>query len=174
MRFILAIVFSVIVGSLVLGGTFPKPQRFWNGSHLGVFETRIASVGDEVMRRTAWLSENFAQFKNCGPDCADNKVIFAQRDFLVEKSWPSVFDRLMVDQDWGELPASEGAHEWLKQEMQEHGGPDRLRNFCWPRMEYRWPMYNGEKTAEYRLDRFECKRTSSSGLPDRRRPFYIR
>ncbi len=107
------------------------------GSHLGIVDKRIGGVTSELRRGNAELNANIKAFVACGPDCKNRTEIFAKREALVRKAWPRVFDRLVVESDWGKLSDTRGDHESFREALALYGR-EQLRNSCLPVIEYIW------------------------------------
>lgn len=78
-------------------------RPFQSESELGLFESRIASVEDEHMRRLPELRENFQEFSQCIKKAGcDFQKILSKRDDILNKNWSYMYRRLTIEQDWGE------------------------------------------------------------------------
>ncbi len=132
--FCLCLLGMVIILYLLTSGRlrFLHPE-----SNLGIFETRIENVSTEFIRRSPELRKNFEEFKSCMkmPDC-DSEEILAKRDAIIQKEWPVVFDRLLVDDDWGSLTFTNMAHDRFLRETARVGGKSVMRSKCVPLIRY--------------------------------------
>jgi hypothetical protein len=118
-------------------------------------EEQIASIDEEMMRRSPDLTHLFDQFVVCGPNCKGWPSILLERDVVVKRDWPMVFDRLRVGKDWGTTDSAELAHDAFSKALKGKG-PDRLRYVCIPRIGFHWPVRGNRPVAVYQFDGFAC------------------
>ncbi len=121
-------------------GAFMRP--FDDTARLGVFDLRISSVSDELMRRLPDLRANFGEFATCtkSKDC-DSTKIREERDKIVAREWPMIFDRLTVFKDWGANRESQWSRDLFFEKLKELG-PERMRSACIPKLNY-WKDVHG-------------------------------
>ncbi len=114
-------------------GAFARP---FNDSKLGIFEYRIGSIADEMMRRSPKLRKNYEEFKVCPQTRGCDAVeVSKRRDAIVVQEWPAVFDRLTVHRDWGAYYLSAAERDNFFAALKKHGH-DRIRADCVPKLEY--------------------------------------
>ena len=118
------------------------PQRLLEQDpRLGIFETRIADVASEFMRRSPELRKSFEEFSACTRSEAsltgscDSKPILLKRDQAIKAVWPEMIDRLARPGDWGERSASRDARKEYFAEKDLHS-PQILRNRCLPKITF--------------------------------------
>ena len=108
-------------------------------SKLGAFEARHSGVtkgfrdaGDPE------LEANIKAFVACGRDCTNRGEIFAERERVVRRMWPAIFDRLVVDADWSDRYSDVIVeHDQFRLALRQYGA-ERLRNQCTPNIRYIW------------------------------------
>jgi len=139
-------------------------QSLFPESRLDFLDTRIENVSTEFMRRSPNLKANFESFKACmrTPDCQPEEIL-SKRDEIIRKEWPTLFDRLLVDDDWGSLAFTEMAHERFLREIDRVGGKEVMRVRCVPLIRY----YNNGNSSYYR--QYEDNGYHCNPLPPPRR-----
>jgi hypothetical protein len=145
---------GVVITSYLL--TFGRLRFLHPESRLGIFETRIENVSTEFMRRSPQLKKNFEEFKSCMqmPDC-NSEEILAKRDAIIQKEWPVVFDRLLVEDDWGSLAFTDMAHDRLVRETARVGGKAIMRSKCVPLIRY-YHKGNQSYYRQYEKNGYRC------------------
>lgn len=145
----------VILGALFMAGVVHPQRLFDSETKLGLFEERIASFTDEFVRRSDRLNRNFEQFEACGPKC-ESKQILSERDVIVREEWPSIFERLRVFKDWGEMRVSAEMRDNFFKLLKQHG-ETTLRDKCVPKIEYWWRVIGHRWKATHSFEGFDCK-----------------
>jgi hypothetical protein len=114
-----------------------RSQSFTPGSKLDFLDTRIENVSTEFMRRSPRLKANWEEFKQCmeKSDCK-HEPILAKRDEIIKAEWPTIFDRLIVHDDWGTLSFTAMAHDRFFSEIERVGGQKIMRAQCVPLIRY--------------------------------------
>lgn len=143
----------ILIGYLYTAG---RLQFLHSESRLGAFETRIENVSTEFMRRSPRLKANFETFKSCmqKSDCQPEPIL-AKRDEIIQKEWPSVFDRLLIDDDWGVLTFTTMAHERFLRAINQAGGKMNMRKHCIPLIRY-YHLGNTSYYRQYENDGYSC------------------
>ena len=163
-----------IIGGLVLifaawlainYGPTAVSRAFNAETKLGLFESRIANIPAEFIRRSPRFAYTWEKFEDCMQRSACNPAdILAERDRIIAQEWPALFDRLVVFSDWGGLRESRESRERFFETLKEKGA-DTLRNRCVPKIEY-WRLPGHNAYSYYTLRGYECL----SQQPDRKRP----
>ncbi len=155
---ILAALALITGGLLLYGYAFPygvNVNRLWDKqTRLGVAEERIAGVGDEFLRRSYRLRENFNEFKLCRPNCSAD--IFQRRDDIIRIEWYEIFPRLEVFKDWGRMVQTQNSRVQFETIVKKYGREGAIHR-CYPRIEYYG--LRAEEVAIARFNGFECKQT---------------
>lgn len=140
-----------------------NPRALHPGSKLGLYEPSIESVSTEFLRRSPEFQAVYKEFEDCIWDYCDMgnpkrlAPILAKRDRIIQRDWPQVFDRLIIDGDWlspkHPLTDSERnarrAHFRFQEALRQYGA-DTLRNHCVPIIAFRVDNY---RTTYISLDR---------------------
>ncbi len=156
---------TLFIGAIALGAagfSYSQNGFAWmkSGSNLGPFETRIGGVTSELRKDNPDLETNIRRFVACGPDCTTHEEIFAERERILHETWPAVFDRLMVDGDWGTYADTVGDQRRFKEALALFGH-DQLRNQCTPVIHYLW--WNGGRTPEVKSNgEYQCTTSPTS------------
>ncbi len=140
---------------------FPSPvgasiqQLLHPGSKLALGEERIAHIPGEFERRSPLFAASWETFKICSQvkEC-DSAGALAMRDQAIKLDWPKIFDRLMVDGDWGSWADSEVAHSLFLDAVKKWGA-QKLRNNCVPVIGFS-TVSNGRNSPVYDTDSFTC------------------
>ncbi len=140
-KYALAPILLIIIIVAAISFTQNNFSAFLPGSKLWFWETRIDGVAEEFLRRSPRLRaaqrDYLAQCYN-KPDC--NKAhYFNTRDKIVREEWKSVFDRLIVEDDWGRGRWSAKNHAEFQYYLREDTGfgANNLRNNYLPVLHYR-------------------------------------
>ncbi len=133
-------------------------QRLWDKeTKLWPLEERIAGVADEYLRRSPNFRAAFEEFRLCAPECPAH--VYANRNIVISQDWPNIFERLVVEKDWGALLTTEYSHGLFREIIAKHGHGGALIN-CAPKIGFYSTRWN---RAYARFDGFDCATTSSSG-----------
>ena len=134
------------------------PQRFLDReTRLGVFEQRISSVSEELMRRSGQLRDNLKDFGACVEQSSCNPGgILVKRDIFIQLEWKDVFDRITVRKDWDEARNTRYERDEFFKKLGEVGA-ETLRNSCVPVIEYRNPARGREKVPVFYFSGFNCR-----------------
>lgn len=152
---IISLYIAILVGLSLQG--LHRPLIFWEKTRLTWGETRIESIENELMRRSPALRDNFQRFRTCirTPACKDRvDPILQERNILVARVWPDVFNRLSIDNDWGEGQLTIPIHEDFLRYQGTYG--NRMPRECLPTLEY-WQNSDGHIVYQLRYQRpFTC------------------
>ena len=156
-------VLITLVGSVYLLVFLSDPntqRRIAADSLLVNYESRIASVTQEMQRRSPGYELALRELENClwpmevrsfGQETdskCDPAPYLQQRDEALLRDWGLLIERFQVAGDWGEWTQSSAEHErWQK--LVAEVGLDQLRYHCRPVVEWR-PEHDVEVYIQYR------------------------
>jgi hypothetical protein len=135
---------------------WPTAMRWFDpDSRIGFGNNRIAHIPGAFERYSPSFGGSWELFKVCSQikDC-DSSGLIEFRDKEIKREWPDIFDRLMIDKDWGERSDTVIAHNIFLDEV-EKWGRDKLRNSCVPNIIFS-TVSNGRDSPVYSLDSYNC------------------
>lgn len=128
---------------------------------LGIFEAPVEGVATEFMRRSPALKANWEEFRICArTHGCDYSRILKERDVIIAREWPEVFDRVSVRNDWWHLASAmfgddvAGDKELFFGDLERYGRA-KLRDSCVPLITYRFDRLRDATT--FTTDGFNCQ-----------------